>query len=429
MALYLKKGMANSNQIIAQDQVCHVVKEIIMDVEKNGDAAVRKYSEKYDHWSPDVFQLSLEDVQGITSLISNEVVDDIKFSQQQVRFFAEEQRRSILDIEVETIPGVTLGHRNIPIQSVGCYIPGGSHPLVSSAAMNIIPAKIAGVKRIIACTPPYQGKPPSATIAAMSLAGADEIFILGGVQALAAMAIGTESIQPVDMIVGPGNAYIAEAKRQLYGRVGIDLIAGPSEVLIIADESADAKLVAADLLGQAEHGSDSPCVLITTCESLALDIENEIEHQLKSLPTKEIAAMAWKNYGEIILVENDEEAVNTANNLAFEHVQVITSDPDLYLSKLTNYGSLFLGPETCVPYGDFAIGTNHTLPTQGAARYTGGLWVGKFLKTVTYQKCSRSASIKIGEYCSRLAELEGFFGHKAQADLRLRRYQEATGSP
>ena len=347
---------------------------------------------------------------------------DIRFAQAQVRRFAEAQRAALTDVEVETLPGVTLGHRNIPVGSVGCYVPGGRYPMVASAHMSVVTAKVAGVSRIVACTPPTGGAPHPETVAAMALGGADEIHILGGVQAVGAMALGTESIAPVDMLVGPGNAYVAEAKRQLFGRVGIDLLAGPTEILVVADETADVEMVATDLLGQAEHGPTSPAALITTDERLAAALPAEIERQLRVLPTAEVAGAAWRDFGRIVLVDSDEEAAAEADRMACEHVEILTREPRRFLDRMRNYGSMFLGPETNVSYGDKVIGTNHTLPTGGAARYTGGLWVGKFLKTVTYQECTEAASVEIGAYCSRLCAVERFWGHKEQADLRLRRY-------
>lgn len=405
-------------------RVRQAVEAILQGVTLRGDAAVRVYSERFDGWSPPSFCLNASQIEQLIAQVPPPVLEDIHFAQEQVRHFAEAQRAALLDVEVETLPGVTLGHKHIPVNSVGCYIPGGKYPLVSSAHMSIIPAKVAGVKRVAACTPPMQGQPPAVTVAAMQLAGADEIYILGGVQAVAAMGLGTETIAAVDMIVGPGNAYVAEAKRQLFGRVGIDLFAGPSEVLVIADESADPEVVAADLLGQAEHGVDSPAILLTTRLDLAVEVEKEIERQLKTLPTADTAGAAWRDYGQILLVDSLEESLAVADRLACEHVEVLTRDPQVYLKRLTNYGSLFLGPETTVPYGDLVIGTNHTLPTAGAARYTGGLWVGKYLKTVTYQKCTAEASLQIGGVCSRLCELEGIWGHQVQADLRVRKYNK-----
>lgn len=403
-------------------KVKDIVSAILNDIEKGGDEMVRAYSEKLDRWSPSSFKLSVETIDKIKQSIPKQTMEDILFAQQQIRFFAQQQRASILDIEVETILGVTLGHKNIPVNSVGCYIPGGRYPMVASSHMSILTAKVAGVKRVIACTPPINGQIPKETVAAMSLAGADEIYILGGVQALAAMAYGTETIEAVDMLVGPGNAYVAEAKKQLFGKVGIDLLAGPTEILVIADETADAEMIACDLLGQAEHGPTSPGALITTSEQLALETINEIERQLKVLPTADIARVAWEQNGLILVVDSIEEAIIEADRLAYEHVEILTKDPGVFLDRMTNYGALFLGPETNVAYGDKVIGTNHTLPTKGAARYTGGLWVGKFLKNCTWQKCTQEASVIIGEYGMRLCDIEGFSGHKEQAALRVRRY-------
>jgi sulfopropanediol 3-dehydrogenase len=355
--------------------------------------------------------------------LSNSAISDIKFAQEQVRNFAGHQRAALQDIEVETLPGVVLGHKNIPVNSVGCYVPGGKYPLLASAHMSVITAKVAGVERIITCAPPYQGKPAPAIVAAQHLAGADVIYCLGGIQAVGAMALGTQSIAPVDMLVGPGNAYVAEAKRQLYGRVGIDLFAGPTETLVIADETVDGELCATDLLGQAEHGPNSPAILLTNSEKLARDTMSEVERLLGMLPTAEIARKAWQDYGAVIVCDSEEEMVREADRIASEHVQVMTRDPDYFLEHMSNYGALFLGPRTNVSYGDKVIGTNHTLPTKTSARYTGGLWVGKFLKTVTYQKIlTDEASARIGEYCSRLCMLEGFAGHAEQANIRVRRY-------
>jgi sulfopropanediol 3-dehydrogenase len=444
MATQIKSGVSKQETQAADAQVRATVEQVIGEVSARGDAAVRELSEKFDRWSPPSFRLSGAQIEEILASLPPQTIDDLKFAQAQVRRFAEEQRKAIRDIEVETLPGVRLGHKNIPVNSIGCYVPGGRYPMVASAHMSIVTARVAGVKRIIACTPPMHGKPPlgersqasrasvheagayvpAATVAAMALGGADEIYVLGGIQAVAAMGIGTETVAPVDMVCGPGNAFVAEAKRQLYGRVGIDLLAGPTEILVIADETADAEMVATDLLGQAEHGPTSPAVLITTSAALAQATIAEVERQLKVLPTADIASVSWRDYGQIILVENDAEAVAEADRLAFEHVEVLTAQPRYYLDHLTNYGALFLGKETNVAYGDKVIGTNHTLPTKGAARYTGGLWVGKFLKTVTYQEVTPEASAKVGEYCSRLCELEGFWGHKEQADLRVRRYGE-----
>jgi sulfopropanediol 3-dehydrogenase len=422
MAKFIKQGKSDTELKEADAKVKEIVSGIIKDIETNGDAAVKSLSEKFDKWSPESFRLSDAQIAEIVASVPEQVVNDIKFAQTQIRNFATKQRASIQDIEYETLPGVFLGHKNIPINSAGCYIPGGRYPMVASAHMSILTAKVAGVKRVIACTPPINGKVPAATICAMYLAGADEIYLLGGVQAVCAMAIGTETIQPVDIIVGPGNAYVAEAKKQLYGRVGIDLFAGPTEVLVIADETSDAEIVATDLLGQAEHGPTSPAALITTSEKLAHETLVEIEKQLLVLPTADIAGVAWRDNGSIIVVADEKEAVEVADKLAYEHVEVLTKDPNYFLNNMTNYGALFLGPETNVAYGDKVIGTNHTLPTNKAARYTGGLWVGKFLKNCTYQRCTPEAGAFIGEYAARLCEIEGFMGHKEQAELRVRRY-------
>jgi len=420
MPTHLKRRIAAAVTDEMDRKVRETVEGILADVKKRGDAAVREYSEKFDKWLPK--KLNQSEIKEILSRVSPSTLADIKFAQAQIRNFAEHQRAAIRDIEVETLPGVKLGHKNIPVESVGCYVPGGRYPMVASAHMSIVTARTAGVKHIIACTPPNQGEPHAETIAAMVLGGADEIHVLGGVQAIAAMALGTESIKPVDMLCGPGNAYVAEAKRQLFGRVGIDLFAGPTEILVVADETADVEMIATDLLGQAEHGPTSPAILITTSEKLAKALPAEIERQLKVLPTADVAGVAWRDYGEIILVESREEAVKEADRIAAEHVEILFKDPRYFLQTMRNYGALFLGPETNVSYGDKVIGTNHTLPTLGAARYTGGLWVGKFLKTCTYQEISREASVAVGEYCSRLCAIERFWGHKEQADLRLRRY-------
>ncbi len=419
----LKQGISQAETYAADAKVRATVEQVIDDVQARGDRAVRELSQNFDRWLPSRFRLSPNEIDEIMASLPEQVITDLKFAQAQVRNFAQKQREAVRDIEVETLPGVYLGHKNIPVNSVGCYIPGGRYPMVASAHMSVLTAKVAGVKRVIGCTPPMSGKPPAATVAAMALGGADEIYILGGIQAVAAMAIGTDSIAGVDMLVGPGNAYVAEAKRQLFGRVGIDLLAGPTEVLIIADETADAEMCATDLLGQAEHGPTSPAALITTSEQLARDTMHEIERQLQTLPTADIAGVAWRDYGQVYVCDSDDEMVALADQLAYEHVQVLTRNPRYFLDRMTNYGALFLGKETNVAYGDKVIGTNHTLPTRGAARYTGGLWVGKFLKTVTYQEVrTPEASALIGEYGSRLCELEGFMAHKAQCDLRVRRY-------
>jgi sulfopropanediol 3-dehydrogenase len=419
----IKEGF---NQEAAADMDAKVkatVENILGDIETRGDTAVRELSEKFDKWAPQSFRLSADEIEAAVARLPAQTIDDIKFAQANIRRFAEIQKASLKDVEEEVLPGVTLGHKNIPVNSVGCYIPGGKYPMVASAHMSVLTAKVAGVKRVIACAPPHGGGPNDAIVAAMYFAGADEIYCLGGVQAVGAMALGTETIDSVDMLVGPGNAFVAEAKRQLYGRVGIDLFAGPTETLVIADETCDGEMAATDLLGQAEHGTNSPAILLTTSEKLAVDTQQEIEKQLQTLSTAEVAGQAWRDYGQIILCDTDEELLEEAERIASEHVQVMTRDPDFFLQNMTNYGALFLGPETNVAYGDKVIGTNHTLPTKLAARYTGGLWVGKFIKTCTYQRVTPEASATIGEYCSRLCEIEGFAGHQAQADLRVARYK------
>ena len=384
---------------------------------------MRELSIRFDKWDRADYRLTDAEIRGCLSELSARDIEDIKFAQAQVRNFAEHQRAAMRDVEVETLPGVVLGHKHIPVQSIGCYVPGGKYPLLASAHMSVITAKVAGVPRIVTAAPPYQGRPAPAIVAAQALAGADVIYCLGGVQAVGAMALGTEAIESVDMLVGPGNAYVAEAKRQLYGRVGIDLFAGPTETLVIADETVDGEICATDLLGQAEHGPTSPAVLLTTSEKLARDTMAEVERLLAILPTAEIARKAWADYGEVIVCDSEEEMVAEADRIASEHVQVMTRDPDYFLERMTNYGALFLGPRTNVSFGDKVIGTNHTLPTKKAARYTGGLWVGKFLKTVTYQRVlTDAASARIGEVCSRLCMLEGFAGHAEQANIRVRRY-------
>lgn len=423
MPRFLKRGM-DANAIEEADaKVRATVEGILGDVKKRGDVAIRDLSKQFDNWQPRDFRLTLSEIEKAISQVSKRDLDDIKFAQAQVRNFAQKQRETMKDLEVETLPGVILGHRHIPVQSIGCYVPGGRYPMVASAHMSIVTAKVAGVKRIIACAPPFKGGPHPAIVAAMHFGGADEIYVLGGVQAVAAMALGTETIAPVDMIVGPGNAYVAEAKRQLFGRVGIDLLAGPTETLVIADDSVDGEICATDLLGQAEHGPTSPAVLLTNSEKLARSTMDEIERLLKILPTADAAGKAWQDYGEVIVCDSQEEMVKEADRIASEHVQVMTRDPDYFLNNMKNYGSLFLGARTNVAYGDKVIGTNHTLPTKKAARYTGGLWVGKFLKTCTYQKVmTDQASSQIGEYCSRLCMLEGFVAHAEQANVRVRRY-------
>ena len=423
MARHLKEG--RDPGAIAEDdaRVRATVEGILADIGSRGDAAVREYSARFDGWERADYRLTDAEIQDCLSQLTARDLDDIRFAQEQVRNFAQHQREAIRDIEVETLPGVVLGHRNIPVNSVGCYVPGGKYPLLASAHMSVITAKVAGVKRIVTCAPPYQGRPAPAIVAAQHMAGADEILCLGGIQAVGAMALGTESIAGVDMLVGPGNAYVAEAKRQLYGRVGIDLFAGPTETLVIADEAVDAEMCATDLLGQAEHGPNSPAILLTTSERLARETMAEVERLLGILPTAEIARKAWEDYGAVIVCDSDEEMVRVADEIASEHVQVMTRDPDYFLNHMTNYGALFLGPRTNVSFGDKVIGTNHTLPTKKSARYTGGLWVGKFLKTCTYQRVlTDEASAMIGEYCSRLCMLEGFVGHAEQANVRVRRY-------
>lgn len=423
MARYLKTGITEDAAAEADAQVRDTVEKIIADIKARGDAAVRDWSAKFDNWSPADFRLSQAQIEAAYAALEPQTIEDIRFAQEQVRNFARVQRDSMKDVEVETLPGVILGHKNLPVNSVGCYVPGGKYPLVASAHMSVVTAKVAGVQRIVSVAPPYEGRPNPAIVVAMHMAGADEIYCLGGVQAVAAMALGTGSIPAVDMIVGPGNAYVAEAKRQLFGRIGIDLLAGPTETLVIADESVDGELCATDLLGQAEHGPNSPAVLLTNSEKLARDTMAEIERQLLVLPTAPIAAKAWADYGQIIVADSYEEMVVIADEIASEHVQVMTVDPDYFLDKMTNYGALFLGPRTNVSYGDKVIGTNHTLPTRKNARFTGGLWVGKFLKTCTYQRVlTDEASVMVGEYCSRLCAIEGFAGHKEQADIRVRRY-------
>lgn len=404
-------------------QVRATVENMIRDISTRGAEAIKEYSGKFDKWTPESFRLSREQIDACIAELTPREIEDIKFAQQQVRNFAQHQRASMHDIEVETLPGVVLGHKNVPVQTVGCYIPSGKYPLVASAHMGIVTAKVAGVKRVVAVSPPYDGRPSAAVIAAIHFAGADDIYCIGGVQAVAAMALGVGEFPQVDMIVGPGNAYVAEAKRQLFGRIGIDLVAGPTETLILADDSVDGELVATDLLGQAEHGPTSPAVLVTTSETLAKDTLAQIEVMLAKLDTAPIARVSWDNYGEIIVCETDDEMIREADRIASEHVQVMTRDPDFFLDRLQNYGALFLGARTNVAYGDKVIGTNHTLPTSGAARYTGGLWVGKFLKTCTYQRIlTDEASAMIGEYCSRLSALEHFTGHGEQANIRVRRY-------
>ncbi|MFM0326903.1 histidinol dehydrogenase [Caballeronia glebae] len=423
MAIWLKRGAEAEVLKAAAREVRDTVETTLADIEARGDAAVRELSIRFDKLERDDYRLSRDEIEQCFSQLSARELSDIEFAQKQVENFARHQRESIRDLEVETLPGVILGHKNIPVNAAGCYVPGGKYPLLASAHMSVITAKVAGVQRIVTCAPPFRGKPAPAIVAAQHMAGADEIYCLGGIQAIGAMAIGTQSIAPVDMLVGPGNAFVAEAKRQLFGRVGIDLFAGPTETLIIADETVDGEMCATDLLGQAEHGPDSPAILLTTSETLARETIAEVERLLNILPTADIARQSWEKYGEVIVAQNDDEMIRIADEIASEHVQVMTGDPDHFLRNMTNYGALFLGPRTNVSFGDKVIGTNHTLPTRKAARYTGGLWVGKFLKTCTYQKViTDEASAMIGEYCSRLCALEGFAGHGEQANLRVRRY-------
>lgn len=419
----LKQGKSVDDIKSADEKVSAIVRETLKKIESNGDKAVRELSEQFDKWSPESFRLSDKQIQDIADGMPEQTKTDIEFAQSNIRKFAEAQRGSMKDIEVEMEPGIILGHKNIPVNSVGCYVPGGRYPMVASAHMSVLTAKVAGVKRVIACTPPINGEIPKETVYAMYKAGADEIYILGGIQAMGAMALGTENIESVDMIVGPGNAFVAEAKRQLFGKVGIDLLAGPTEVMVIADETTDPEMIATDLLGQLEHGPTSPGVLITTSKEIADKTVEEIERQLKVLSTGEVARESWEEYGQIILAENNEEALKIADELAYEHVEILTEDEDYFLDNMTNYGALFVGPRTNVAFGDKVIGTNHTLPTKQAAKYTGGLWVGKFIKNVTYQRItSDEKSVKIGEYAARLCELENFAGHAEQGLLRVRKY-------
>jgi sulfopropanediol 3-dehydrogenase len=423
VAKHLKTALAAAGRAEADNKVRSTVEAILLDIEARGDEAVRELSRKFDQWSPASFRLTDAEIDAAISKVPARDLEDIRFAQAQVRNFAERQREAIRDIEVETLPGVILGHKNIPVEAVGCYVPGGKYPMVASAHMSVLTAKVAGVKRVVAAAPPFKGSAHPAIVAAMHFAGADEILVLGGVQAIGAMALGTATIAPVDMLVGPGNAFVAEAKRQLYGRVGIDLFAGPTETLVIADDTVDAEMCATDLLGQAEHGPTSPAILLTTSEKLALATMEEVDRLLGILPTADIARVSWRDFGEVIVCRDDAEMLGVANRLAFEHVQVMTADPDYFLADLVNYGALFLGPRTNVAYGDKVIGTNHTLPTRRAARYTGGLWVGKFLKTCTYQRVlTDEASALVGAYDSRLSMLEGFVGHAEQANVRVRRY-------
>ena len=423
MARWLKESSADDVRAESDLKVREIVETTLADIEKRGDQAVRELSIKFDGWDRPNFRLTEPEIQQCIDSLSQRDRDDIAFAQTQIRNFAQIQRDALRDVEVETLPGVILGHRNIPVNATGCYVPGGKYPMVASAHMSVITAKVAGVKRIVTCAPPFKGRPAAAIVAAQAMGGADEIYALGGIQAVGAMALGTETIEPVDMLVGPGNAFVAEAKRQLYGRVGIDLFAGPTETLIIADDTVDAELCATDILGQVEHGPESPGILLTNSERLARETIAEVERLLKVLPTAEYARKAWDTFGEVIVADSEDEMVKIADAIGSEHVQVMTRDPDYFLRNMTNYGALFLGPRTNVAYGDKVIGTNHTLPTRKAARYTGGLWVGKFLKTCTYQKVlTDEASAMVGGYCSRLCAIEGFAGHGEQANIRVRRY-------
>ncbi|SVA43306.1 uncharacterized protein METZ01_LOCUS96160 [marine metagenome] len=420
---YLKKGKHAADRAVDDAKVTKIVEDTLQAIAAKGDEALREFSIKFDNYNPTSFKLSSAEIENLIKQVSKRDMEDIKFAQSQIRKFAQAQRDSMLDIEIETMPGVILGHKNIPVQSVGCYVPAGKFPMVASAHMSIVTAEVAKVPRIVAATPPFQGKPNPAVIAAMHLGGAHEIYVMGGIQAVGAMSLGTETIKSVDMMVGPGNAYVAEAKRQLFGRVGIDLLAGPTETMVIADDTVDAELCATDLLGQAEHGYDSPAFLVTNNKKLAEDTLSEIDRILKILPTANTASVSWKDYGEVILCDSYEEMLNVANDIASEHVQVMTDRDDWFLANMHSYGALFLGPRTNVANGDKVIGTNHTLPTKKAGRYTGGLWVGKFLKTHSYQQITTDeAAVKIGEYCSRLCMLESFVGHAEQANIRVRRY-------
>ena len=431
MIQYIKTGKTAAEKKDIDQQVAQTVENMLIDIEARGWTAIREYSEKFDKWSPDSFKLSEEEIQACIDSLPEQTIEDIKFAQAQIRRFAQIQLLGLRDVEVETLPGVILGHKNIPVNSVGAYVPGGKYPMVASSHMSVLTAKVAGVKNVIACAPPYQGKPSAAIVAAQALAGADEIYVLGGVQAIALMALGApaeganDEVKPVDMLVGPGNAYVAEAKRQLYGRVGIDLFAGPTETMVICDDTVDAELVAVDLIGQAEHGFNSPAFCITSSKKIADELPQRIEEVLERLPTRDAARVSWEDYGEIILCNTKEEMLQESERICSEHVQVMTADNDYFLENMTNYGALFIGPRTNVAYGDKVIGTNHTLPTKKAGRYTGGLWVGKFIKTHSYQRIlTDEASVLVGEYCSRLCALEHFAGHQEQADIRVRRLKK-----
>ncbi|MEU5832788.1 histidinol dehydrogenase [Streptomyces diacarni] len=426
MREFLKRPVPKEKAGQDSGRVADRVSAILTDVRDRGDAAVRTYSEQFDKWSPETFRLSPEQIEKIVADVPQQVIEDIVFVQEQVRTFARHQREALRDIEVETLPGVHLGHRHLPVSAAGAYVPGGRYPLTASAHMTIVTAKVAGVPRVVACTPPIRGEVPAATVAAMHLAGADEIHLLGGVQAVAAMAVGTETIDRVDLLAGPGNAYVAEAKRQLFGEVGIDLFAGPTEILVVADEAADPFVVAVDLLSQAEHGPDSPAVLVTTSAELGRAVIEHIERLLPGMPTRDFAEPAWRDHGEVVVVDSLDEAFAVADGYASEHVEVLTENPRQALEKMRDYGALFLGEGTCVSYGDKVIGTNHVLPTRGAARYTGGLWVGKYLKTVTYQEVTdTSSSAHLGEVCGRAARVELFEGHARSGDVRAAKYGNA----
>lgn len=427
MARQLKSATPKTFDSDANRVVAERVRGIIDDVRARGDRAVREYSQTFDSWTPQSFRLAPEEIEQIIAGLPQQVVDDIAFVQDQVRRFAEVQRESMREVEVETLPGVRLGHKHVPIDAVGAYVPGGRYPLTASAHMTVVTAKVAGVPRVVACTPPIRGEIPAATVAAMSMAGADEIHILGGVQAVAAMAVGTESLSPVNLIAGPGNAYVAEAKRQLFGEIGIDLFAGPTEILVVADETADPFTVAVDLLSQAEHGPDSPAVLVTTSEALGAEVIRLVERILPGMPTKDFAEPAWRDHGQVVVVDDVDEMWSTADAYASEHVQVFTANPRDALDRMSNYGALFLGANTCVSYGDKVIGTNHVLPTMGAARYTGGLWVGKYLKTVTYQEVTDpNSSAELGRVCGRAARVELFEGHARSGDVRAWQHGDET---